>query len=99
AFSSGRSSPLPELPSQYADFAVWQRQWLQGEVLENQLAYWKQQLAGAPAVLELPADRPRPAVQTFQGATHSFMLSVTLSEAFKTLSRREGVTLLMTLLA
>ena len=68
AFSCGRSSPLPELPIQYADFAHWQRQWLQGEVLETQLSYWKRQLLGAP-LLELPTDHPRPAVQTFRGLT------------------------------
>jgi hypothetical protein len=66
AFSSGKPSPLPQLPIQYADFAHWQRQWLQGEVLAAQLSYWQQQLAGAPAVLELPTDRPRPAIQTFE---------------------------------
>src|SRR5438132_7385244 len=84
---------------QYADFALWQRQWLQGEVLESELAYWQRQLAGAPALLELPTDRPRPAVQTFRGATHSFELSKPLSQALKKLSQREGVTLFMTLLA
>src|SRR5207248_306928 len=62
AFSAGQPSPLPELPVQYADYAVWQRQWLQGEVLTRELAYWTKQLAGAPAVLELPTDFPRPAV-------------------------------------
>ena len=65
AFCAGGSSPLPALPIQYADFAHWQRQWLQGEVLETQIAYWKKQLAGAPALIDLPADHPRPAVQTF----------------------------------
>jgi len=69
AFFTGKPSPLPELPIQYADFAHWQRQWLQGEVLAAQLSYWQQQLAGAQTVLELPTDRPRPAVQTFRGAT------------------------------
>jgi acyl carrier protein len=61
AYAAGQESPLPELPIQYADYAVWQRDWLQGEVLEEQLGYWRKQLAGAPAVLELPTDRPRPA--------------------------------------
>ena len=64
---AGEASPLPELPVQYADYAVWQREWLQGEVLERQLAYWREQLAGAPALLELPTDRPRPAVQSVRG--------------------------------
>jgi len=67
AFSNGRPSLLGDLPLQYADFAVWQRQWLQGQVLETQLAYWTQQLANIP-LLQLPTDRPRPAVSSFQGA-------------------------------
>lgn len=99
AFSQGQPSPLPELPLQYADYALWQRQWLQGEVLEKQLAYWKQQLAGAPPVLTLPADHPHPAIQSFRGAKHSFLLPSSLSEGLKALSRQEGVTLFMTLLA
>ncbi|HEY9882243.1 MAG TPA: condensation domain-containing protein, partial [Thermosynechococcaceae cyanobacterium] len=99
AFCSGQPSPLPELPIQYADFAAWQRQWLQGRVLDTQLAYWRQQLEGAPAVLNLPSDRTRPAVQTFQGATYSFKLPQALSVALKTLSQQEGSTLFMTLLA
>ena len=98
-FSTGRPSPLPELPIQCADFAYWQRQRLQGEVLETQRRYWKKQLAGGPAVTELPIDRPRPAVQTYRGSMQSFELPETLSEAIKALSRREGVTLFMTLLA
>jgi amino acid adenylation domain-containing protein len=99
AFASGKLSPLPELPIQYADFALWQRQWLQGEVLEAQITYWRRQLADMPAALELPADRLRPAVQTYRGARHSFTLPLSLAAALKTLSRREGVTLFMTLLA
>jgi amino acid adenylation domain-containing protein len=99
SFSNGQPSPLPELPIQYADFAVWQRQWLQGEVLEAHLCYWKKQLAGAPPSLELPTDRPRPAVQTFHGGRQSFILPKSLTEALKGLSRQEGVTLFMTLLA
>ncbi len=99
AFCAGRPSPLPELPIQYADFAVWQRQWLQGEVLEKQLSYWKQQLDGAPVVVELPTDRPRPARQTYRGARQSIMLSKQVSEALKVLSQQEGVTLFMVLLA
>src|SRR6185369_8378763 len=67
AFAAGRPSPLPELPLQYADFAVWQRGWLQGATLEAQLAFWREELAGAPVVLDLPTDRPRPAVQTSRG--------------------------------
>jgi amino acid adenylation domain-containing protein len=98
-FSKGLPSPLSELPIQYADFAVWQRQWLQKEVLESQLAYWRSQLGGTVPVLQLPTDRPRPKVQTFQGATKSFSLSAHLTEALKALSRKEDVTLFMTLLA
>ncbi|MFB2937533.1 amino acid adenylation domain-containing protein [Aerosakkonemataceae cyanobacterium BLCC-F154] len=95
AFSTGKPSPLPELPIQYADFAEWQRQ----KGLESQLAYWKKQLGGNLPVLELPTDQPRGAVQTFRGAKHSLLLSKTLTQALKELSQREGVTLFMTLLA
>ncbi|BAY46373.1 amino acid adenylation domain-containing protein [Scytonema sp. HK-05] len=99
AFLNAKPNPLPEQPIQYTDFAVWQRQWLSGEVLENQLKYWKQQLVGANPVLELPADRPRPPVQTYQGAKQSFVISESLSQALSKLSQQEGVTLYMTLLA
>jgi len=99
AFSTGKPSPLPELPIQCADFAYWQRQRLQGEVVETHRKYWKKQLAGAPAVTALPTDRQRPAVQTYRGAMQSFELPETLSEAIKALSRREGVTMFMILLA
>ncbi|HVR96627.1 MAG TPA: amino acid adenylation domain-containing protein, partial [Thermoanaerobaculia bacterium] len=93
------SRPLPGLAVQYADFAAWQRSWLQGEVLEEQLAYWTRQLAGAPRVLELPLDRPRPAVQTFRGASRRVVLPPELSAAVQTLCRREGATPFMALLA
>jgi amino acid adenylation domain-containing protein len=99
AFCAGVSSPLPALPIQYADFAHWQRQWLKGEVLDTQIAYWKEQLAGAPADSDLPTDHPRPAVQTFQGAHQTLVLSKHLREGFKALSRQEGVTQFMMLLA
>jgi amino acid adenylation domain-containing protein/non-ribosomal peptide synthase protein (TIGR01720 family) len=99
AYSRGEESPLEELPIQYADYAVWQREQMQGEMLEEQLAYWREQLAGAPAVLELPTDHARPVMQSFKGAGHSFELSKGLTEQLKQLSRREGVTLFMTLLA
>jgi len=99
AFSSGRPSPLQELPIQYADFAHWQREWLQGEILEAQLSYWKQQLDGSPPLLELPTDRPRPAVQSFRGRTQAFALPKDLSKAIKDLGHQEGATLFMTLLA
>ena len=99
AFINDRPSPLPDLPIQYADYAQWQRDWLQGEVLEQQLNYWKKQLADAPELLALPTDHPRPAVQTDQGATYSFTLSSELTDQLKELSQQEGVTLFMTLLA
>jgi amino acid adenylation domain-containing protein len=99
AFVRGKPSPLSEPPLQYADFALWQREWLQGDLLEEQLSYWKQRLADVPTVLELPIDRPRPAVQTYRGAVHRFALPTALSEALKALSRQEGATLFMTLLA
>ncbi|MEH1954356.1 amino acid adenylation domain-containing protein [Nostoc sp.] len=99
AYSQGELSPLLPLPIQYADFAIWQRQWLQGEVLQNQLSYWKQQLANAPTFLPLPTDRPRPAVQTFNGAYLEFALSSELTQRLVQLSQKQGVTLFMTLLA
>jgi amino acid adenylation domain-containing protein/non-ribosomal peptide synthase protein (TIGR01720 family) len=99
AYSQGQPSPLLPLPIQYADFALWQRQWLQGEVLRSQLSYWKQQLANAPTFLPLPTDRPRPAVQTFNGAYFEFALSVELTQQLTKLSQQQGVTLFMTLLA
>ncbi|WP_163867066.1 non-ribosomal peptide synthase/polyketide synthase, partial [Myxococcus eversor] len=97
-FISGHEATLPELPIQYADYASWQRGWLQGEVLERQLAYWRQQLTGAPESLELPTDRPRPVVQSFRGAQQPVALSRELSEALKALAQREGVTPFMALL-
>ncbi|BAY48986.1 amino acid adenylation domain protein [Scytonema sp. HK-05] len=99
AFSAGKPSPLPELPIQYADFAVWQRQWLQGEVLQAQLAYWKKQLGNNLPVLQLPTTRPRTEVKTSRGGAQSFVIPSTLSAALQTLSRQEGATLFMTLLA
>ncbi len=99
AFSQGRPSALPELPIQYADYSIWQRQWLTGEVLESQLSYWREQLSGAPSVLELPTDHPRPAVQSFRGAAHRIELSAELTESLRKISRTEGVTLFMALLS
>ncbi|HET6978368.1 MAG TPA: amino acid adenylation domain-containing protein, partial [Pyrinomonadaceae bacterium] len=96
---SGLPSPLAELAIQYADFAVWQREWLQGEVLEQKLSYWKQQLAEAPEVLELPADGTRKRLESFCGAAQSFGLSDSLSVGLRELSQRSGTTLFMTLLA
>ncbi len=99
AFSSGKPSPLPKPPIQYADFAVWQREWLSGEVLEAQLNYWKQQLGGDLPVLQLPTDYPRPPIQTYRGAQQSLELPPGLSKLLKTLCQQEGTTLFMVLLA
>jgi amino acid adenylation domain-containing protein len=99
AYSSGEESPLAELPIQYADFAVWQRRWLQGEVIENHLAYWKRQLGGELPVLELPTDRPRPARPTHRGAQFDYGFSTTLSASLNSLSLEHNCTLFMTLLA
>ena len=98
AYATGNPSPLSELTRQFADFAHWQRQWVQGDVLAEQLAYWKRQLAGVPPVLSL-TDRPRPPVQNFKGAQEAFDLPAALCAELRALSRREGVTLFMTLLA
>ena len=99
AFDSSQPSPLPSLPIQYADFARWQREWLRGPVLNAQVDFWKQQLAGAPAMLELSTDKPRPAIQTYRGAYHNSRLGKELTQSLNELSRREGVTLFMTLVA
>jgi len=99
AYSSGEGAPLAELPIQYADFAVWQREWLQGEVLERQLAYWKRQLGGGPPALKLPIDNSRPDLPTRRGAERSHVLPTTLAESLKTLSLEQNCTLFMTLLA
>jgi amino acid adenylation domain-containing protein len=98
AFCTQQPSPLPELTLQYADFAVWQRQWLDSEMLTPQKEYWKQQLANLP-VLQLPADRPQPVVRSFRGARTKVALSQQLSEQLKTFSRQQEVTLFMTLMA
>ncbi|MDQ4024225.1 MAG: amino acid adenylation domain-containing protein, partial [Actinomycetota bacterium] len=94
-----RDPVLPELEVSYADFAVWQRRWFTGDELERQLAYWKQQLDGAPAVLELPADRPRPPIQSFDGATVGFTLDRELSEGISRVARAHEVTTFMVTLA
>jgi amino acid adenylation domain-containing protein len=99
AYSAGEESPLGELEIQYADYAVWQRNWLQGEALDRQLNYWKRQLNGAPAALELPIDRRRPSIQNYRGGKHSLTLPAELTARLKDLSRRQDVTLFMTLLA
>ena len=97
AFAEGKDSPLPKLSIQYADYAVWQRQWLQGQVLNQQLSYWKQQLEGVP-VLQLPTDRPRPPMLSYEGGMTIALLSEELSAGLKELSQREGATLFMTML-
>ncbi len=99
SFLGGEGLPLAELPIQYADYAEWQREWLQGEVLDKQIEYWKEKLGGELTELQLPVDRPRPAVASYRGARQSFELSGTLTTALKELSRREGVTLFMMLLS
>ena len=99
ALSRGRPHRLPALPIQFADFSTWQREWLQGERLESEVAYWKDALAGAPFVLELPTDRPRPKVKSFRGARHVQSIPEQLTDRLREVSRREGATLFMTLLA
>jgi amino acid adenylation domain-containing protein len=95
----GEQSPLEELPIQYADYAAWQRRWLQGDVLDTQLTYWKTQLEEFPPELRLPSDRPRPKVESYQRKDLKFEISKPVSDRVKSLSRHEGVTLFMTLLA
>jgi amino acid adenylation domain-containing protein len=99
ARAGGHPLTLPDLPVQYADFASWQREWLEGPMYETQLAYWRQQLTGAPGLLELPTDRPRPALRSHRGERTLWPLSHELSDRVRSLSRREGVTLFMTMLA
>ena len=99
AFSAGKASPLPEIPLHYADYACWQRQRLEEGKLERQRAYWKNQLGGTLPVLELPTDSPRPAVQTFHGRRYPMVIHRSLSQRLQALSRQEGVTVFMTLLA
>jgi len=99
AYVAGRPSPLPALPVQYADYALWQREWLQGDVLDKQVSYWKQKLSGAPAVLELPTDRPRPVAQSFRGSRQSFTVPASLAGRLGALARSERATLFMVLLA
>jgi amino acid adenylation domain-containing protein len=99
SFVNGQSSPLAELPIQYADYAAWQRHWLQGEILDAHLTYWKEKLADCPPLIELPTDRPRPPVQSFNGNTISTTFAPELALAVHQLSREEGCTPFMTLLA
>ena len=95
----GSEAKEEELPIQYADYAVWQREWLRGEVLEREMEYWKRELEGIGGVLELVTDRPRPAVQSYKGATEVFRVARGIEEAIKAISREEGATLFMTMLA
>lgn len=99
SYSTGAPSPLAELRIQYSDYAAWQRSTIQGEVLESQLDYWRRQLAGAPPMLALPADRPRPAVQRFRGRSKSFLVPAALADQLKQLSKQCKVTLFTTLTA
>ena len=99
AFAQNQTPHLPELDIQYVDYAAWQQEWLQGEVLENELNFWKETLGMDPPVLELPFDRPRPPVQTFNGKTISMKLDADLTARLKRLSQEQGATLFMTLLA
>jgi hypothetical protein len=99
AFVAGEESPLPELPVQYADFALWQRRWLDGDVLAAQIDYWRRRLDGAPALLGLPLDRPRPPVASFSAAEHLQEIPEELAHAVRALGRRHGTTPFMTLLA
>jgi amino acid adenylation domain-containing protein len=99
AFVAGRSSPLPELPIQYCDYSTWQREWLQGEELQSQLAYWKRKLVGMPEALELPTDRPRPAVQSIWGAKYFLKIPKQLTDTLRAIAQEEKASLFMTLLA
>lgn len=99
SFACNEADPLTPLPIQYADYALWQRQWLAGDVLQQQATYWRQALSGAPALLELPSDHPRPARQTYAGAQLDVLVDAEQVQALKALSQRHGMTLYMTLLA
>ncbi len=96
---TGVASRLPGLAIQYADYAAWQQGWLQGEVLANQMDYWRRQLDAAPALLQLPSDRPRASTQSFRGAIHSFTVSNSTTESLRRLCREETATMFMVLLA
>ncbi len=99
AFLAGKSSPLEKLPVQYADFSLWEKQWLRGELLQTQLNYWRQQLQNAPELLQLPTDRPRPNIQTHKGKTQRFLLNRELTQKIQNLANESGQTLFMTLWA
>ncbi len=97
AFNEKRTDPLPPLSIQYADYAVWQREWLAGGAMERQLAFWMQHLSSAPAMLELPTDRPRPAAQSFRGDSVSVAISSELTTQLKALAKRQGTTIFVVL--
>ena len=99
AFSQGKPSPLPELTIQFSDFAAWEREWLKEEVLDSHLSFWRKHLSGAPPTVRLPTDHLRPSAPSYHGRHHTIRFSKTLSEALRSLSQREGVTLYMTCLA
>jgi amino acid adenylation domain-containing protein len=99
AFVGERPSMLPELPVQYVDFAVWQREWLKGDVLDKQVSYWNEKLAGVPTLLELPTDRPRPPIQSYRGARYPVLIPQELTESLRQLGESQNATLFMTLLA
>jgi len=98
-YASGKHAELPDLPVQYGDFAVWQEEWLQGDFLQEQLEFWKRELANIPPVIELPSDHPRPAAQSYRGARRSIQLPLELKRALVALGREENATLFMTMLA
>ncbi|MDC6286861.1 condensation domain-containing protein, partial [Ralstonia pseudosolanacearum] len=99
AYRAGNADPLPALPIQYADYAVWQRRWLEGGELQRQGTYWEQALAGAPTLLSLPTDRARPPQQDYAGGSVEVVFDAELSTGLRTLSQRHGTTLFMTVLA
>ena len=99
SFADGKPSPLPDLHIQYADFACWQRKWMQGEMLEKQLSYWKDHLSDIPTVLELPSDRPRPVKRSLKGASHDVILTEKLVDRLRSISKNEGVTMFTLMMA
>ncbi|MBO4228627.1 condensation domain-containing protein, partial [Bradyrhizobium neotropicale] len=99
AFVAGEDDPLPPLAIQYPDYAAWQRRWLSGERLQSQGQYWRTNLSGAPARLALPTDRPRPAQQSFAGASVAVVIDAELTRGLRLLSQQHGTTLFMTVLA
>lgn len=99
AFAQGKASPLPDLPLQYGDFAVWQRRIFQGKVLDQQIAYWRDKLTGAPALIDLPLDHPRPPALSYRGLRQAFLIQRPVMEALRALAQKEGATLFMVLLA